>query len=130
MAVKGDITLVQSGMPSVVLSPFGRKLIIKPTEISRSGRTASGKLRRQIVAVKHTFELPYSYIDGDALNTLLSLYDLKCEMSLYIYYSPTSTFLNDNGAVPTVLLNPIQRERLTMLGVGIWTGSTLTMDEV
>lgn len=130
MAVKGDITLVQSGMPAITISPFGRKLIIKPNEISRSGRTASGKLRRQIVAVKYQFELPYSYIDGDNLNTLLSAYDLKCEMSLYIYYSSSSTFLNDNGVVPTVLLSPIQRERLTLLGVGIWVGASLTMDEV
>ena len=126
----GEIYLQQSGHAATLLSAFGRKLIIKPTEISRVGRTASGRMVKDIIAVKYQFSLPYDAIDGDKLQTILTLYDLKETLTLYIYFSPTTYFLNNNGVAPVVHMSPVERERLIMLGTGIWVGTTVTLDEV
>ena len=126
---KGEIYLGQSGS-EILLTPFGRRLIIRPTEVSRSQRTANGRLVKDVAAVKYQFELPYNAIDGDALEDILDLYDLQEELSLLIYTSESDTFLNFDGETPTVLMSPVERERLLLLGVGIWTGVSLTLDEV
>jgi hypothetical protein len=129
VASKGEIYLGPSGSETLITA-FGRRLIIIPEEISRSDRTASGRLVKDIVAVKYRFEMPYSAIDGDNLQDLLDCYDLKSELSLLIYLTDTTTFLNDEGETPVVLMDPLERERLLLLGEGLWTGANLVLSEV
>lgn len=130
MATKGEIYLQQGSGTPVLLSAFGRSLIIKPIEYARTGRTASRMLRKDIIAIKYQFELPYSLIDGTSLAVLIALYDLRDELNLLIYTTNTVTFKNDDGTVPIVLMSPMQRKRLLLLSDGLWEGVSLTLDEV
>lgn len=129
MAANGEIYLGPSGS-EVLLSPFGRKLRIIPEALGRSDRTAGGKLVTDLIAVKYKFEMPYEMIDGTALTTILTLYDLHESLTLLIYTSPTTYFLSDTGSAPIVKMSTIERERLLLLGDGIWSGVSLTLEEI
>lgn len=129
MALAGEIYLGQSGN-ELLLSAYGRELSIKPIEISRSGRTVGGTLKTDIVTVKYQFELAYSAINGDELQDIIDLYDLKEPLTLLSYTSPSTYFLSESGAAPIVRVNPVQRKRLLLLGSGLWSGTSLILDEI
>lgn len=129
---KGDIYLGPSGTETL-LSAFGRKLSIVDDELSREQRTASGRLVRDIIAVKKKITLSYETIDGDDLTTFLDLYDLQDELSLLIYHTDVPTTTDDEGNyydAYTVLMKPIGRERLLLTGEGLWTGVQIELQEV
>ena len=123
MSSKGDIYLGASG-DLKLLSPYGRRLTISDTEISRSERAVSGKLRKDIIAVKKRITLDYSFIDGDALETLLDIYDLQSELVLRIY---TAESYYDEY---TVLMEPIDRTRVLLMADGLWSGVSVVLEEV
>lgn len=129
MAVNGDIYLGPSGA-EILVSPFGRSLRIIPKEFGRADSTLVGAYKKDIVGIKYTFEMPFSLIDGDALTTLLNLYDGEAEYSLLIYLSDSETLLNYAGSTPTVIIEPIQRRRLLLAGSGLWEEVNLTLEEV
>ena len=79
---KGDIYLGLADAEALV-SPFGRKLQITDEEIGREQRTASGRLVRDITAVKKKIVLAYETIDGDALAAFIDLYFLYSELSIF-----------------------------------------------
>jgi len=136
MSSKGDIYLGASG-DLKLLSPYGRKLTISDTEISRSERAVSGKLRKDIIAVKKRITLDYSFIDGDALETLLDIYDLQSELVLRIYtadYETTTTTASPGSTIYydeyTVLMEPIDRTRVLLMADGLWSGVSVVLEEV
>ena len=130
MARPGDIFLGQAGYETL-LTPYGRKLLIRQQEIARSGRTAGGRLVTDIVAVKYQFELPYSAIDGDKLREITTQYSLHLPLTIKIYDSNNDLFLSDTGAAPVVKMAPVDRERLLLSGnEGLWLNATLTLDEI
>jgi hypothetical protein len=132
MSKKGDIYLGLSGSESL-MSPFGRRLSIVDEEIGREQRTSSGRLVRDIVAVKKKITLAYETIDGSDLETYLDLYDLESELSILIYHTDVPTTTDDEGAYYdqyTVLMSPISRERLLVTSDGLWTGVTIELREV
>jgi hypothetical protein len=128
MAANGDIYIGPTGN-EILLSPFGRELNIIPREIKKTGETAGGILKIDIQRVKYRFELPYNLIDGDTLATLLTMQKLHSKLNLKIYYSPTTWFLNDTGAIPVVYMNPISRKRASLLGNGLWENASLILEE-
>jgi hypothetical protein len=132
MSKKGDIYL---GLPDSesLMSPFGRRLAIVDEEIGREQRTASGRLVRDIVAVKKKITLAYETIDGSDLETYLDLYDLESELSILIYHTDVPTTTDDEGAYYDqymVLMSPISRERLLVSSDGLWTGVSIELKEV
>jgi len=110
----------------VLLSPFGRTLRIKPVyRIMRDGPTANGRLVRDYGgSKKYEFLLEYDRIDGTALETILDLEDLNDELSLIVW----------SGAMSydsyTVLMDAIERERILLLGDGIWGGVSVSLRQV
>jgi hypothetical protein len=121
----GDIYLGASGS-EVLLTPFGRKLkIVDSYPIVREGRTASG---RQVAdygsTVKKQFVLDFSEIDGDKLDDIIAIQNLMAELSLQIY---TTASLHDDY---TVVMKPIERQRVLLLSPGLWSGVSITLDEV
>lgn len=121
----GDIYLGESGSEEL-LSPFGRKLSIKDTyPIIREGRTSNGRYVRDIGGIKKKqFIIEYSEIDGSDLETILDIEDIQDELSLLIYtgVSEYDTY--------TVLMGPIERQRILLIGEGLWGGVSLTLNEV
>ena len=128
----GDIYLGLADAEAL-MSPFGRKLQITDEEIGREQRTASGRLVRDITAVKKKIVLTYDTIDGDALTAFIDLYFLYSELSILIYHTDVPTTTDDEGNYYdqyTVLMSPIARERLLLLDDGLWTGVQIILSEV
>ena len=121
--MNGDIYLGIEGSEAL-LSPFGRRFAITPDEIGREDRTASGRLVRDVVAVKHKITLAYEVIDGAALTQFLDLYDLEQELSLLVYTA------DDAYDQYYVLMRPIARERLIVTGDGLWQGVNVELNEI
>lgn len=109
------------------LSPFGRKLKIEDVQQVREERTASGKLVRDIISTKKKITITYSEIDGNDLDTLLTIYGYQSELILRNYY------LDDEAEEWTVLMDPIERERILLAdtyGIELWGNVTVVFNEV
>lgn len=129
---RGDIYLGVDGSEAI-LSPFGRRLVITPEEIGREERTASGRLVKDVTAVKHKITLAYEVIDGLALEQFLDLYDLDQQLSLLVYHTDVPGTTDDEGGYYDqyfVLMRPIARERLLVTSDGLWQGVNIELNEV
>jgi hypothetical protein len=132
MSQKGDTYLGPSGSETL-LSPFGRKLRISDVILAREERTASGRLVRDIIATKKKFTLTYEMIDGDELDVLIGLYEANGEMSLLLYndtFPTTTPKAGDDCDAYTVLMQPIERERILLLENGLWGNITVELNVV
>ena len=117
--MNGDIYINNSDGTNLI-SPFGRKFTISDNFIAREERTASGRLVRDIIATKKKFTLDYALIDTTNLNVFLSLYDSEVTVKIY----------NDTGYTDyTCLMQPVERERIALLGDGIWGGVKVELNE-
>lgn len=134
MAKKGDIFLGATAGAVAIMSPFGRKLTISDMELSRSERTASGKLAKDIYAVKKKITLSYETIDGDDLDTFLTLYELYDTLVLQIQHTDDPAGTTPEPEVYydeyIVMMEPIDRERLLLLDTGLWQGVKIEFNEV
>jgi hypothetical protein len=108
------------------LTPYGRKFTITDEPVERSTRTITGKLLRDIVAVKKVFTLDYNLIDGNALNYYLSKYDEQDELILSVH----STDDPDDAVDYIVLIDAITRTREVMTADGLWSGVSIVLREV
>lgn len=120
----GDIYLGVSGS-EILLSRAGLRLKIVPTEIIVKTRTADGTQVSDLKAKKQHVDIAYDpAITGTNLDSLLALYDLDQELSMIID--------REDGATDTytVTLNPIERERALVRDIWLWSGVTLSLDEV
>ena len=132
MSKKGNIYLGIVDSESLI-SPFGRKLLIVDEEIGREDRTASGRLVKDIVAVKKKITLAYETIAGDDLEVFLNLYDLESELSILIYHTDVPAATDDEGLYYdqyTVFMRPISRDRLLLTSDGLWTGVNVELNQV
>ena len=107
-----------------LLSAFGREFSVVNKKISRIERTASGRLVEDIIATKKEFTLAYNLIDGDDLDTYKDLYDEEDEL-LFRVYTGVSTY--DNY---TVLMEPLNYERILMFDNGLWGNVDILLVEV
>lgn len=121
----GEIYLGALGSESL-LTAFGRKYTEKDTyPIIREGRTTSARLVRDIVDIKKKqFVLEYEMIDGDQLAIIDAIEAIMDELSLIVY---TGSSTHDHY---TVLMKPIERQRILLLSPGIWGGVSVVLDEV
>jgi len=111
MAENGDITLYKTGESEVLLSSYGRRVKKSWEEGGRSDRTFSGPLKTDITWRRYRFEIPYSLITPAAYTALFALYNLDCDLNLKLYTSPTTWFLNFDGNIPVVKMEPFGDER-------------------
>lgn len=120
---KGSIYLGPLGS-EIFLTPYGRTFTEKNLEISREERAADGTLRRDIIATKKEFTLEYSYMDGDWVEIVEGIYNLKAVLSLKLYYVDNVFSRYD------VLMDPITKRRELLLGDGLWSGITILLKQV
>ena len=107
-----------------LLTAFSREFSIKNKLLSRDERTASGRLVRDIIAKKKEFNLSYEIIDGDELQTILDQFDEDDEL-VFRVYTGDSTY--DDY---TVLMEPVDYDRVLMFDNGLWGNVDLTLLEV
>ena len=108
----------------ILLPAEGRTYQEGESQLSRTERTASGRLVRDVISTKKTFNLNYSLIDDTELIKILEIYELEGEVTLQIKRM--------DGVVNThtVLMEPFDRERVLATGNGLWRNVSISMREV
>lgn len=136
MAKAGDIYLGLSGLQNLI-TPIGRTLTVSNTELARQERTASGKLVKDIIAVKKKITLDYELISSENLSFFLDLYDLNDELVITLYDAiydgetgTTTTISPDTVMTLTVLMSPIDYTRVLVTNGGLWSGVKIVLEEV
>lgn len=116
---------IKDGANPTLLTPYDRNLNVEDVEISRSDRASSGKLRRDIAAVKKRIKISWDSINTANLVILKNYYDLHNELDITL-----------GASVPggknkyTVLVSPFNWTRVLSVGEGMWSGVELEFNEV
>ena len=107
------------GYENVIPAPVGFK--VEPRQITREGRTVSGKLVKDIIAVKKNFVLIYNPLTADQVQTLLTEYERQVFLS-FIY--------PDRGQdrQATVWFSNLPREKL-LTPVEYWGNFSIVLEE-
>ena len=133
MPNKGDIYLGAVGSESL-LSAYGRKLSISDEQITREGRTASGRYVKDVITTKKEFNIRYDLIGGNDLASLLTIYGIDDELSLQIYHTSdeggTTREPGANYDQYYVLMSALSRTRELLASDGLWSGVSVVLKEV
>lgn len=125
MSVPGDIFIGVTGL-MVKVPAYGRTYAVSTEELSRQERMASGKLCREVIAVKKKFTFSWSLIDSGDLTILRTYYDTAITLPSLIL----QTYQTAIPEVYNVILLPIDYARVTLAHDGLWTGVTMVLNEV
>ena len=105
------------------LSMFGRSYNERFIELSREERAASGKLRKDRIAIKKEFLLEYDTADQVVVDRLTELFEFGGELQLEVTHMETvKTY--------TVLMSPFEQSRLLAVWGGLWEGVSMELREV
>ena len=119
----GDIYLGEAG-DYILLSPFGRSFRESTEEISREERTANGRLVREIIAEKKKFDITYKEINSEDVKELIELYQKHAPLRVHIYYA------DDEYSIYDVLMSPLDRSRILVVGDGLWGNVRVELREI
>ena len=120
---KANLYLGTSTATLQLLTPFGRSYTVNNREQAREGRTASGRLVKDIAATKKQFTLSYNLIDDTELQKYIDLY---AENSELVFRDERSTGYTDY----TVLISPLDYERIIAAENGLWGNVRIDLNEV
>lgn len=136
MAQAGEIYLGVAGSLQLI-TPIGRSYSVSNIELSRQERTASGKLVKDIIAVKKKITLDYGFISSEDLSFFLDMYDLQTELTITVYDAmydgsdgTTTTTSPDTVNSYVVLMSPIDYSRVLVTNGGLWSGVKIILEEV
>lgn len=106
------------------LSIFGRTYSERWIDgLVRQERAASGKDRRDVIAKKKAFLLPYNASDQATVDRFNELFENDGELQLEVTHMQTvKTY--------TVLMSPFEQERLLAVWGGLWQGVSVELTEV
>ena len=109
-----------------LLPAMGRKLSVEDFEITNENRTASGKLVRDVTAVKKRFKIDYSFVTNDILTQLRQLYELGINNNLNLKIE------QEDGAIDEyeVVFRPFSRSRYLLGGKWYWQNISIELEEV
>ena len=120
----GEIYLGPGG-DEIKLTPFGREpLQINPIVETRGEEMASGRYVEDKLWEKNEFVIPYDEIKGEDLREILELYNLDEFLNLIL--------VNEDGTEKEyeVRLEPIDRERIEIIGDWYWGNVELVLRQV
>lgn len=109
-----------------LLPAMGRKLSVEDFEITNENRTASGKLVRDVTAVKKRFKIDYSFVTNDILTQLRQLYELGINNNLNLKIE------QEDNSIETyeVVFRPFSRSRYLIGNKWFWEGISIELEEV
>ncbi len=110
-----------------LLPAMGRlPLYEEPVEYARENRTASGRLVREIEAVKMTFKISYDIVTNETLQLLKQLYLQGLQQNLNLKIE------QEDGAIDEyeVVFRPFGRSRYLLGGKWYWQNITIELEEV
>lgn len=121
--MKGRIWLGVQGNEQL-LSAESRVFDEEDIEIAREGRTASGRLVRDITAVKKKFTLTYEIVTGTTLAQLKAIYLSGNTLQLKVEQQDTTI------KEYKVVFRPFSRRRHLAAGNWLWSDITLELEEI
>jgi len=108
-----------AGYENTIPTPNG--FSITTQEIAREGRTASGRLVKDIIAVKKVFTLEYNALTAEQVQTLLTEYERR-EFLSFIYPD------RGQNRTATVWFAELPRE-LLLTSIEHWGNFSITLEE-
>jgi len=109
-----------------LLPAMGRKLSVEDFEITNENRTASGKLVRDVTAVKKRFKIDYSFVTNDILTQLRQLYELGINNNLNLKIEQEDSGIDEYE----VVFRPFSRSRYLIGDKWFWEGISIELEEV
>jgi len=109
-----------------LLPAMGRKLSVEDFEITNENRTASGKLVRDVTAVKKRFKIDYSFVTNDILTQLRQLYELGRNNNLNLKIEQEDSSIDEYE----VVFRPFSRSRYLIGNKWFWEGISIELEEV
>lgn len=109
-----------------LLPAMGRKLSVEDFEITNENRTASGKLVRDVTAVKKRFKIDYSFVTNDILTQLRQLYELGINNNLNLKIEQEDSSIDEYE----VVFRPFSRSRYLIGNKWFWEGISIELEEV
>jgi hypothetical protein len=109
-----------------LLSTMGRRFAIEDFEISKERRTASGRLVKEVIAVKKRFTLGYSFVTNAILKQLKELYQSGIHNHLNLKIE------QEDGSIEEyeVVFRPFSRLRYLIGSQWYWEGISIELEEV
>ena len=109
-----------------LLSTMGRRFAIEDFEISKERRTASGRLVKEVIAVKKRFTLGYSFVTNAILKQLKELYQSGIHNQLNLKIE------QEDGSIEEyeVVFRPFSRSRYLIGDKWYWEGISIELEEV
>jgi hypothetical protein len=124
---KGDIWMGLTVDSLQLLSPAGREFSEGVIEGTRTDRTQSGRLVKEVLWSKRTFSLDYSIIDGNDLAVFKTFYTASLTQNLILRIDYDGVTTPEN--IP-VSLKPFKRKRDLLTGTQLWSGISIDLEEV
>ena len=109
-----------------LLPAMGRKLSVEDFEITNENRTASGKLVRDVTAVKKRFKIDYSFVTNNILTQLRQLYELGINNNLNLKIEQEDSSIDEYE----VVFRPFSRSRYLIGNKWFWEGISIELEEV
>lgn len=109
-----------------LLPAMGRKLSVEDFEITNENRTASGKLVRDVTAVKKRFKIDYSFVTNDILTQLRQMYELGINNNLNLKIEQEDSSIDEYE----VVFRPFSRSRYLIGNKWFWEGISIELEEV
>lgn len=109
-----------------LLPAMGRKLSVEDFEITNENRTASGKLVRDVTAVKKRFKIDYNFVTNDILTQLRQLYELGINNNLNLKIEQEDSSIDEYE----VVFRPFSRSRYLIGNKWFWEGISVELEEV
>lgn len=109
-----------------LLPEMGRRLSEEDFEITNENRTASGKLVRDVTAVKKRFKIDYSFVTNDVLTQLRQLYELGINNNLNLKIEQEDSSIDEYE----VVFRPFSRSRYLIGNKWFWEGISIELEEV
>jgi hypothetical protein len=109
-----------------LLSTMGRRFAIEDFEISKEQRTASGRLVKEVIAVKKQFTLEYGFVTNAILKQLKELYQSGLRNNLNLKIE------QEDGTIEEyeVVFRPFSRSRYLIGDKWYWEGIRIELEEV
>jgi len=116
-----DIYLGLAGS-EILLTPIDRKYSESKVPIERAQRTASGRLVKDITAVKIKFNISYATLKDADLIQLSNIYSLETELNLKV--------TKPQGVVSyTVHMGPFDQSRIKAIHGGLWGDVSFDLEQ-
>lgn len=114
-----------------LISTHAKEVLREFEEIGRSGRTASGRLVKDIVSRKYKFSILYGYINQAVFNIIIEKYGLDEGLNLRMYISESEWFTNFDGNCPVVRILPFgTTDFMPGRSTKLYRGSSIVFEEV